>query len=332
MRARRSALASLVAAGAVALAACAEDGPTPPGAVRFGQVGSMEVRVVSPLRGAGEPDAGQLEQVIRWESNGRWVLEEAISYRGTSGDERIVKNPREPSFYAAAYAQLNTLVNEGEGGTGLGLFIDSLTQGTEPDECGRTRTRISVEINDDLQDETAFWARCAAGTLATLDPREAEPGASAARLVEVIRLARNGTVGENFVSAYAGSVPFGTLDRGADTPSGVQGPVVFTDEGAFDAFWSSHAPGSEAPDVDFASEMVVAGITGVSREAGDSVEVRRILQVDDGTVVEVWERIPGDFCTPADRTHVPFHVVVSPRTPDPVRFGDVRVETVPCGG
>ena len=74
------------------------------------------------------------------------------------------------------------------------------------------------------------------------------------------------------------------------------------------------------------------GSVGVREEAGDSVEVRKILPVDQGTLIEVWERVPGDFCSPASRTHVPYHVVVSPLTPEPQRFSDVRIERVPCGG
>jgi hypothetical protein len=83
--------------------------------------------------------------------------------------------------------------------------------------------------------------------------------------------------------------------------------------------------------VDFTKDMVVVGIVGTRKEAGDSVEVRRILQVDKGTVIEVFERLPGEFCSPAGRIHVPYHVVVAPRTPIPHRFADIKKEPVPCG-
>lgn len=312
------------------LSACGDDGTTqPPGTVRFGQLGSLEVRLEAPLR-FGE---GRLDQVIRWASSGAWTLEETISYRERTGDVRLLSNPGDPAAFAAAYATLITRINEREGdpGKGLGLFIDELPQELDP-QCGPTRTRVTFRVSDDFSDETASWTRCADGSLANLTPRDAGPDPAASRIVEVARIARNGTVGEDFISRYAGSVPFGTLDRGQDTPSSVRSPVVFTQRGPWLAFWGEHAPGTDPPAVDFTEEMVVAGIVGVRREAGDSVEVRRILQVDQGTLVELSERVPGDFCTPADVNHVPFHIVVSPRTPDPLRFGDVRVEIVPCGG
>jgi len=314
----RVALILAVAAG------CSEDGGTQPGTLRFGQLGSIEVTLEAPLR-LGQ---GQLLQVIRWSSSGLWSLEETISYKGQEGDRRLLRAPGDPAAFASAYASLITQVNEVDG---LELFIDDLPQELEP-ECGPTRTRIAVEITDDSREDSARWTRCADGSLANLTPRDAGPDPAASRVVEVARIARDGTVGETFISLYAGSVPFGTLDRGEDTPSGVRTPAVFTEEGQWLAFWGQHAPGTEAPAVDFEEEMVVAGIVGVRLEAGDSVEVRRVLQVDQGTLVELWERVPGDFCTPADVSHVPFHIVVSPRTPEPVRFADVRVETVPCGG
>ena len=83
--------------------------------------------------------------------------------------------------------------------------------------------------------------------------------------------------------------------------------------------------------VDFAEDMVVVGAVGVREEAGDSVEIRRVLTVQDGSVVTLFERAPGDFCSPAARSHIPFHIVRTPRIPFPVVFTEVEVERVPCG-
>jgi hypothetical protein len=145
-------------------------------------------------------------------------------------------------------------------------------------------------------------------------------------------LARDFTVGEKFVSVYAGSVPFATLERGEDLAAPERASVVFTDSAAFRSFWGQAAAGRTPPTVDFSKEMVILGVVGEREEAGDSVEVRKILQVDQGTLIEVWERVPGDFCSPAARAHVPYHVVLAPLTPDPLRFSDIRVQRVPCGG
>jgi len=86
------------------------------------------------------------------------------------------------------------------------------------------------------------------------------------------------------------------------------------------------------PEVDWTREMVIVAAVGERTEAGDSVEVRRILQTGEGTQVEIVERVPGDFCSPASRRHFPVHVVVAPRTLlDVLRFSDVATERVPCG-
>ena len=60
--------------------------------------------------------------------------------------------------------------------------------------------------------------------------------------------------------------------------------------------------------------------------------MRRILPVDIGTLAHVYERIPGDFCSPVARRHYPFHIVVSPRTPSPIQFAELGLERVSCGG
>lgn len=333
MRTGSSVLGTLVVGCVLLLGGCGEDGTTPPGTVRFGQVGRMEITLEAPLR----LGAGELRQELTWQSNGSWALHETISYGSLLGDERFLDNPEDPAAYAGAYAELNTLINEQaadpSGGRGLGLFLDGI--GLTPDtiwNCAATRTRLTLHIVDELTADSVFWTACADGSLTNLTPRNAGPEAPSSRIVEVTRLARNGTVGERFLSQYAGSVPFGTLGRGDDSSSGVRTPVIFTDRASWRAFWNEHAPGTEAPSVDFSRDMVTAGIVGVREEAGDSVEVRRIVQVDQGTLVELWEVVPGDFCTPADRVHLPYHIVVSPRTPDPIRFAEVRVETVPCGG
>jgi hypothetical protein len=70
---------------------------------------------------------------------------------------------------------------------------------------------------------------------------------------------------------------------------------------------------------------------GLRTEAGDSVEVRRVLQTGEGTQVKVVERLPGNFCSPASRRHYPAHVVVTPRPLQPIEFSDPATELVPCG-
>jgi len=169
------------------------------------------------------------------------------------------------------------------------------------------------------------------GSLSSVKVEDAGPDFAASRIALAVQLVRDATVGNQWTSPYGGSVAFGTLDRGEDSGSSLQAPTVIADPSTWQTFWLEHAGARTLPDVDFGSDMVVVGIVGPREEAGDSVEVRRILQIDNGTRTEVVERVPGDFCSPAARTHVPYHIVVAPRTPAPRRFAALQREEVPCG-
>lgn len=309
------------------MAGCGDDGSIDPEALRRGQVGAIEIHLEQPLFG-NELGQGSLEQSLIWASSGAWTLTERVSYRQLVGDETFRRSPGDPAQFASAYAELITAVNEQEAQK---LFIEALPDTLQP-ECGLTRTRLTFSIRDDARNQGWTWIRCAEGSLGTLSPVGAGPDAAASRLVLATLLARAATVGEKWSSTYLGTVPFGTLDRGEDSRAPLTSPVTYIDERGFESFWDQHAPSRAFPEVDFTRDMVVVGIVGTRKEAGDSVEVRRILRVDQGTVIEVFERLPGEFCSPAARTHVPFHVVVAPRTPIPHRFADIRKEPVPCGG
>jgi len=308
----------------LSVAACG-DGGTQPDALRFGQLGRIDAVLETPIR----LGAGQITQTLSWGSSGVWTLDEQISYRGVIGDRTFLRSPGDPAQFASAYASLITQVNEV---AALRLFIDELDPSLEP-TCGPTRTRVTLTITDDARKESISWTRCADGSLQNLTPTGAGPDPAAARVIVTVTLTRDFTVGENFISAYNGSVPFATIERGEDSKARLTKPFAVTDQPSWVTFWSAHTGRADPPpSVDFSQDMVLVGVVGQRDEAGDSVEVRRILQVDRGTLAELFERVPGDFCSPAERIHVPYHIVVSPRLPDPIRFSDVRVERVPCGG
>lgn len=320
--ARRAFLAGAVILGSVSLTGCGDDSGIAPGALRFGQRGEVTARLETPLR-LGE---GILTQTLTWQSNGMWSLREAISYNGVTGDETLRQSEGDPSIFAADYAVLITAVNEV---AELELDIGDLPPGLTA-ECGATRTTLTLSIEDTFRGETRTWTQCADGSLTEIVEAGAGPVPAAARLVAATLQARNLTFGPDSLSAYHGSVPFATIDRGEDSPAAPGTPRVITNTTSWRAFWLAHSGASDAPSVNFDEQMVVIGAVGVRGEAGDSVEVRRILQVDEGTLVEVFERVPGDFCSPAARSQVPYHIVVAPKTPPPVLFSDVRVELVPC--
>ncbi len=102
------------------------------------------------------------------------------------------------------------------------------------------------------------------------------------------------------------------------------------------AFWEAHAgPVATLPRVDWGSELVLLVAVGLRREAGDVVRVRRILPLGqgNGTRVEVIERVPGDFCSPASVRIYPFQIAIVPAEDIhlPIEFTQPVLERVPCG-
>jgi len=329
-------LAALLLAGqAFLLAGCVDDDGFQIGTLRFGQVGEMRLTLVVPLLFNGME--GELQQILVWNSSGAWQLRESISYRGLPGDETVRRNQGGAGEYAAAYATRITQFNDDPV---LRLFIPELPQGLEP-HCGMGETRVTLLIRDDFENKTATWTRCSVGSLGTLNTQEAGPDPAAVRLIQAAILIRDFSLGDDFRSAYLGSIPFGTLDRGEDSGAELEQPRFFlsrrsglleTPEGWVE-FWRAHVedPTAQPPVVDWAREMVLAAAAGKRTEAGDSVEIRRILQTGEGTLVTLFERVPGDFCSPAARDHFPVHIVVAPRTSAPIQFTDLTKEWVPCG-
>lgn len=316
------------------LLGCGDDG-TQPFTVRFGQVGEVRISLVVPLLFNNRP--GELQQVLTWSSTGAWQLREIISYRGIQGDEDVRRNLEEDASYAASYATFITQLNDAEG---LKLFTDQLPMELSP-ECAPGETRITFLIRDEVRSESRSWVRCAEGSFRTLEISSAGPDAGAVRLVQAAILARDRTLRSGYEYAYSGSVPYGTLDRGED--SGAELPqsraflssrpgVLETPEG-WTSFWRAHTgnPTGHPPVVDWANEMVLVAAAGKRTEAGDSIEFRRILQTGEGTQVTLFERVPGNFCSPAARDHYPVHIVVAPRTLPPVEFREIQEERVPCG-
>ena len=188
------------------LLACGDDGSGPPGTLRFGQVGEVRVALQVPL--AFKEGRGELWQIIAWNSGGLWQLEESISYRGLPGDQTRTRKEGDPGSYGFLIAQLHEAP--------LDLFDPELTP-VLPGGCPSGATEVTLTVRDDLQDEEITWIRCSEGNLATLKTSGAGPDQDALRVIQAAILVRDFTEGRNFISAYSGSVPFGTLDRGEDS-------------------------------------------------------------------------------------------------------------------
>ena len=322
-RIRVSALALALALGV--LAGGCEDGVAPdPGTLRFGQVGEMRLLLETPLAFG----VGMLRQELEWRDDGVWSLLESVFYDGVEGDSDQVLLAGNLEVSAGLYAQWIVHVNET---AALDLFVPELDPFLDP-ECPDLRSRVTLTIRDRGRGEEISWTRCTVGSLGVLTPVGAGPDPAAARVVSAAGLVRDNTVGQDFESTYAGTIPFATIERGEDSGAPLTGPRSIDNPDDWVAFWTEHARSQGAPpQVDFERDMVLVGAVGERREAGVEVEVRRVLAVIQGTIVTLFERVPGNFCSPAEVRHVPFHIVRVPRVPQPVGYAEVGIERVPCG-
>ena len=293
------------------------------GELRFGTIGQADLWVVFPLA----LGRGERRQTLSWSSEGPWLLQEEISYGGRQGDVNTRRSELNPDLLAGRYQQWITQLHS--------RSVTPFELEDKNPQCGDVSTLLVLRVRDESRSEEREWSRCVEGSLGDLETRAAGPDAEAARVAQsAILLRDNAFVDEPFTSDYHGSVPFGTLERGDDTPAALEGPRVILNEEAWHQFWSQHTGASETPPtVDFGQDIVLVAGVGVRREAGDSIEVRRVLATGDGTTAELKLRRPGAFCSPARLNHTPYHIVLTPRVPLPVEFQEpVAEEHVPCGG
>ena len=304
--------------------------------LRFGQSGQMIVEVVTPRQFLPSPGEGELRQVLTWRSTGAWQLFESIAYRGVVGSETTIASPGLPAAFAAAYA---TLVTQIHGATGLDLFIEDLNPNLDPPcDSEVDQARVTLRIQDEIRGEERSWTRCAQGPLGSLNPAGSGPDLHASRVIQVSRFVHDRTLGDTATSVYNLSIPFATLDQG-ERPGepGLASRAFFGGPGPRDApagwedFWDQHAGGASAPDIDWSADMVVVAADGARQEAGSELEIREILPIRDGAIIQLVEFAPGDFCSPAAVVQTPFHVIVAPRTASRIQFSEVALERVPCG-
>jgi hypothetical protein len=322
-----------VLAGALAMPGC-DDGMSPDG-LPFGRTGEVRIQVHTPLL-IGDAPVGALEQILSWHSNGTWRLAEQIYYKNGLGDETVRRSTEDAGTLAQRYAEWITRVNAPGGAVQLVELLDADLVPTCPLQ---SQSVVTVSIIDAQRADSTGWSRCGDGSLATL---EADPFAKdfgADRVVEAAKLLRNATLvlDREFVKkgyAYTGSRPFKTIERGEQTKAPLLSPRVIEDAATLAGFWTQYIGNGAPPAVDFGTEVVLVGAVGTRQEAGDSVEIRRVLQVEFGTQIILWERRPGNFCTPAPRVHAPFHIVVAPIaiTTRPIFFEvQQQPDFVPCG-
>jgi len=341
----RTARATLVLGILLFPVACS-DAPLDPADFLFGQVGEIQVEVRSPLGlPAGLPGVtqGALYETLRWQSNGGWTLAERVTYDGVVGSETVRRSRLNPGQLTQEYASLIQQLTEPSPLQLFGLVPEDLAPNCGAGAYSQLATQVTISIHDELRGAVARWTRCSRGLLLAPNPANgitpgvAGPGVQAARVIAAAQLVRSFTLGNASASTYAGTVPFATLDQGENSPGMPEGARVFrsTQSGppsAFVEFWKDHAgPDTPLPDVNWPQEMVVLAAVGARAEAGDIVQIRRVVNVGTALRIEFVEQIPGDFCSPAARSIHPFHLVVLPTSPLPAEFAAPQVERVPCG-
>jgi hypothetical protein len=269
--------------------------------------------------------------MIEWSSSGPWRSVERIFYSDKVGDATEHRSSGDVISLARTYAAWIDLVNDSPS---VSIF-DGLVDAELVPTCEVPLSRVTLTITDRTLGDSIAWTRCSERTMPTLSGEGAGPDIQASRVAQAATLVRGLTVDQQrgFRYQYSGSVAFGTLDRGADAALLLTTPRVIEDDQAWRQFWADLTGSNRAPPaVNFATDLVLVGVLGQREEAGDSVEIRGVFRVSNGTQVSLWERRPGNFCTPARLTHVPYHIVFAPKDiPRPIFFSDVSVDMVPCG-
>lgn len=307
------------------------------GPTRFSEVGHIQVDVVSRL----DDDRGALTETLRWVSDGTWGLVERVSYRGVQGSETVRRSHVNPGELVAEYASLVRQLNEA---TGLRLLDGAVSENLLPacdPAAGEFPTHVAFTMYDERRDETHRWVRCADGSLLDpenpITPGESGPDPEAARVITAAQLARFFTVGKRAESTYTSTIPYATLDQGGNSPALPTGSRLFASATGFAPpdfveFWRDHAgPEARLPFVDWGTEFVLLAAVGPREEAGDFVQVKRVLGIGSFTRVEIVELVPGNFCSPAAKRTHPFHLIVVPAVPRPIEFTAPQVERIPCG-
>lgn len=122
----------------------------------------------------------------------------------------------------------------------------------------------------------------------------------------------------------ATALAFATVAQGHDSRITSPREVVVRSAGEWQTLWTEHS-GSPAPGVTVSESLVVAVFLGSRPTAGYAVEIVRVLQEADATVVEYRERTPPPGALAAQMLTSPFHVVSIPRNTRPVRFRKLPV-------
>jgi hypothetical protein len=111
----------------------------------------------------------------------------------------------------------------------------------------------------------------------------------------------------------------------ADVMSGVDRAeqVIARNDTEWKALWQRHAPGRNAPTIDFTKQMAVAIFLGSRPSGGYRVEITGVRTEGNTLVVQWSEAGPGPGQMAAQVMTSPAHIVTVPRHTGEVRFEKV---------
>lgn len=109
--------------------------------------------------------------------------------------------------------------------------------------------------------------------------------------------------------------------------------LVIRDRAAWEAFWSeltaNRVDAPPAPEIDFATRMVLAATMGERRTGGYAIEIPRAARAGDRLWVDVVSTSPGPTCITTQALTAPAAAVTVPRSDAAVSFVE-RAEARDC--
>jgi hypothetical protein len=124
------------------------------------------------------------------------------------------------------------------------------------------------------------------------------------------------------------TVSFRTVAKGDGSSSAISRRESLTIKGEprWRKLWDAFGGGSEPPEIDFSSQMLIAVTQGRQPSGGHKIRIARIERTRAGWLVKVVETRPGRGCVVAGVITSPYHVVRVPRSTQRVRFERRRTE------
>jgi len=123
--------------------------------------------------------------------------------------------------------------------------------------------------------------------------------------------------------AASAQMTFTNIAKGASSGQQVATEVVVRTPAEWAELWKLHAPSATAPQVDFATNMVVGVFLGTKPSAGYDVEIVGVKAQAGDLIVEYVQTQPGRGTITAQMLTAPYHLVAVPKHAGHVSFTQV---------